>query len=142
VAGWLAGWLAGLRVGKPGWNSIEPHLNAPPLRFQASDPVPPQLTPSPPHPLTPTQPKSIPPHLCHQPGSSLQAVSELYALHPVPCEPHVVLSLVLYKMVDPGPEVRGAPSSALLWESQGLRGRVPSTAAARLCGRLAGSGMR
>lgn len=29
----------------------------------------------------------------------------MYALHVVPCEPHVVLSLVLYKMVDPGPEV-------------------------------------
>ncbi len=29
----------------------------------------------------------------------------MYALHLVPCEPHVVLSLVLYKMVDSGPEV-------------------------------------
>jgi hypothetical protein len=31
----------------------------------------------------------------------------VYALHAVPAEPHVVLSLVLCKMVDPGPEVRG-----------------------------------
>lgn len=35
-----------------------------------------------------------------------QAVSEVYALHPVKVEPHVVLSLVLYKMVDGTPEVR------------------------------------
>jgi hypothetical protein len=33
-------------------------------------------------------------------------VSEVYALHPVKVEPHVVLSLVLYKMVDSSPEVR------------------------------------
>jgi hypothetical protein len=37
-----------------------------------------------------------------------QVVSEVYALHVVPCEPTVILSLVLYKMVDPGAEVRGA----------------------------------
>jgi hypothetical protein len=33
-------------------------------------------------------------------------VSEVYALNPVAVEPHVVLSLVLYKMVDGSPEVR------------------------------------
>jgi hypothetical protein len=36
----------------------------------------------------------------------VQVVSEVYALHPVKVEPHVVLSLVLYKMVDSSPEVR------------------------------------
>ncbi|KAI8469209.1 MAG: cell morphogenesis central region-domain-containing protein [Monoraphidium minutum] len=39
-------------------------------------------------------------------------VSEVYALHLVPCEPHVVLSLVLYKMVDPGPEGGGGGGAA------------------------------
>jgi hypothetical protein len=33
-------------------------------------------------------------------------VSEVYALNPVAVEPHVVLSLVLFKMVDASPEVR------------------------------------
>jgi hypothetical protein len=36
----------------------------------------------------------------------LQVVSGVDALHPVKVEPHVVLSLVLYKMVDSSPEVR------------------------------------
>jgi hypothetical protein len=36
----------------------------------------------------------------------VQVVSEVYALHPVKVEPHVVLSLVLYKMVDSSSEVR------------------------------------
>lgn len=44
----------------------------------------------------------------HRRAAPPQVVSEVYALHPVPCEPHVVLSLVLYKMVDPGPEVGAA----------------------------------
>ncbi|WIA40102.1 hypothetical protein OEZ86_013510 [Tetradesmus obliquus] len=39
-------------------------------------------------------------------ATSFQVVSEVYALHPVKVEPHVVLSLVLYKMVDSNPEVR------------------------------------
>lgn len=45
------------------------------------------------------KPQSVP-HFC------LQVVSEVYALNPVKVEPHVVLSLVLYKMVDSSPEVR------------------------------------
>jgi hypothetical protein len=36
----------------------------------------------------------------------VQVVSEVYALCPVRAEAHVVLSLVLYKMVDPQPDVR------------------------------------
>lgn len=36
----------------------------------------------------------------------MQVVSEVYALHPVQVEPHVILSLVLYKMIDASPEVR------------------------------------
>lgn len=36
----------------------------------------------------------------------MQVVSEVYSLHQVKVEPHVVLSLVLYKMVDGNPEVR------------------------------------
>lgn len=35
-----------------------------------------------------------------------QVVSEVYSLHQVKVEPHVVLSLVLYKMVDGNLEVR------------------------------------
>lgn len=35
-----------------------------------------------------------------------QVVSEVYSLHQVKVEPHVVLSLVLYKMVDSNTEVR------------------------------------
>jgi len=35
-----------------------------------------------------------------------QVVSEVYSLHQVQVEPHVVLSLVLYKMVDANAEVR------------------------------------
>jgi hypothetical protein len=37
---------------------------------------------------------------------SLQVVSEVYSLQQVKVEPHVVLSLVLYKMVDANSEVR------------------------------------
>ena len=37
---------------------------------------------------------------------ALQVVSEVYSLHKVQVEPHVVLSLVLYKMVDSSVEVR------------------------------------
>jgi hypothetical protein len=35
-----------------------------------------------------------------------QVASEVYSLHQVKVEPHVVLSLVLYKMVDGNQEVR------------------------------------
>ena len=34
-----------------------------------------------------------------------QVVCEVYATHPVRCEPHIMLSLILYKMVDSTLEV-------------------------------------
>jgi hypothetical protein len=44
-------------------------------------------------------------------------VSEVYALVPLRCEPHILLSLALFKLVDPalevgGPGVPGLPSCA------------------------------
>lgn len=60
--------------------------------------------------IVPSSPSLLSPCASH-PASCLystlvQVVSEVYALHPVNVEPHVVLSLVLYKMVDGSPEAR------------------------------------
>lgn len=68
----------------------------------------------------------------------MQVVSEVYALHPVKVEPHVVLSLVLYKMVDPSPEVREDALHMLHvlstreWHLTGLAGAAAAATAAGL----------